>query len=708
MAIYDTGTASLAANGQVTGVGTQWTMPLTLIRVGATLVFKTEPVQIYTISEINSDTSMAVYNPNGETVPAGTGYAILAHDGISVQGLAQDVAETLRYYQSRETEVANAVDAFNNFDAADFDSKVTQVNTQHSDVVSIGAQVANDAAQASSDKDSAAASASSASSDKDAAAISAQEAADYAASLNTENLVKKSDLKSTDSESLFGSVNYTTIRNYTGTENKIRCTGRVSDSDGGEGVFYRLTSTTLEDDGGTVLVSTDGTRWKREYDGMKMASWFGVKDGTEVSSAIQNMLNTGNGGIEVKDGQYNSTTKIVVDLYNGGASYPAPGKSSSRFDFIGSSMANTTFNTNGNDFLQATYGGAIPSQAVAAFFRYKNFSIYGPTVAAGVGLRITGAAYSQLDSVHAVKMSTGAVLTGVLTSEIRNSLFRVCAKNGLYFDTGANSTVNAMTINNTVFVDNGELGVLGNIGARFTLRDCNFETCGTTNGVAGQGAVRLTVKEPMATVNIEGAWFEGNAGEADLHIDNATSGLITVNISSSVFIRGVGGRWCTNNIKTTTSGGGLIKIIFGDGNQFYSMGGDYTPDVSRPFFNFNGRTIPVGIDKCNFNETTSKSLSSVGYSDVVISGAVSSAGVLLAAPPRCTSSKLGTGVYSLTFSEGLSINIDSILCTATSRTDSVLVMRAVPVSSNEVRVYTVNSAGVATDGSFNFMITSSR
>ena len=155
MAIYDTGTASLAANGQVTGVGTQWTMPLTLIRVGATLVFKTEPVQIYTISEITSDTSMAVYNPNGETVPAGTGYAILAHDGISVQGLAQDVAETLRYYQSRETEVADAVDAFNNFDSADFESKVNQVNAQHGDVVSIGAQVSSYASQVSADKDAA-------------------------------------------------------------------------------------------------------------------------------------------------------------------------------------------------------------------------------------------------------------------------------------------------------------------------------------------------------------------------------------------------------------------------------------------------------------------------------------------------------------------------------------------------------------------------
>ena len=149
MAIYDLGTASLSANGEVTGVGTTWKAPLTLIRVGATIVFKTEPVKIYTISEIISDTQINVYNPNSETVPAGTGYAILAHDGITVQGLAQDVAETLRYYQSRETEVADAVDAFNNFDSASFESKVNQVDTQHSEVISASSQVAIDSQSAS-------------------------------------------------------------------------------------------------------------------------------------------------------------------------------------------------------------------------------------------------------------------------------------------------------------------------------------------------------------------------------------------------------------------------------------------------------------------------------------------------------------------------------------------------------------------------------
>lgn len=193
MAIYDLGTASLAANGEVTGVGTTWKAPLTLIRVGATIVFKTEPVQIYTISEIISDAKINVYNPNSETVPAGTGYAILAHDGITVQGLAQDVAETLRYYQSRETEVASAVDAFNQFDADAFQQNVTNVNNQSQQVAADAQQVSSDKAQVSSDKDSAAASAAIALTAKESAEASAAEAADSAASLNTDNLLKISN-----------------------------------------------------------------------------------------------------------------------------------------------------------------------------------------------------------------------------------------------------------------------------------------------------------------------------------------------------------------------------------------------------------------------------------------------------------------------------------------------------------------------------------
>ena len=184
MAIYDLGTASLSASGEVTGVGTTWKAPLTLIRVGATIVFKTEPVQIYTISEIISDTRINVYNPNSETVPAGTQYSILAHDGITVQGLAQDVSETLRYYQSRETEVAAAVDAFNQFDADAFQQNVTNVNNQSQQVATDAAQVASDKAQVQGYLNSAQQSAQDSQSSAISASSSAQQAANAAQSVS--------------------------------------------------------------------------------------------------------------------------------------------------------------------------------------------------------------------------------------------------------------------------------------------------------------------------------------------------------------------------------------------------------------------------------------------------------------------------------------------------------------------------------------------
>lgn len=155
MAIYDLGTASLSSSGEVTGVGTTWKAPLTLIRVGATIVFKTEPVKIYTISEIISDTQVNVYNPNSETVPSGTGYAILAHDGITVQGLAQDVAETLRYYQSKETSIESLLQFIgqDTFDWPRFEQLAIQSTTGAAEALASQIAAAESASAAASARD---------------------------------------------------------------------------------------------------------------------------------------------------------------------------------------------------------------------------------------------------------------------------------------------------------------------------------------------------------------------------------------------------------------------------------------------------------------------------------------------------------------------------------------------------------------------------
>lgn len=118
MALYREGKAAMAADGTVTGTGTKWQSSLSLIRPGATIMFLSSPIQMAVVNKVVSDTEIKAITTKGAVV-ASSDYAILLSDSLTVDGLAQDVAETLRYYQSQETVIADAVEFFKNFD---FDS----------------------------------------------------------------------------------------------------------------------------------------------------------------------------------------------------------------------------------------------------------------------------------------------------------------------------------------------------------------------------------------------------------------------------------------------------------------------------------------------------------------------------------------------------------------------------------------------------------
>ena len=109
--IYTTGTIAVSGN-TVTGAGTEFNAALSLIRVGCTLIAISDPVQIFSITEVKSATSLSVTPAASPAIPAGTKFSILLSDSIPVDGLAQDVAETLRYYQGKESEIADAVEFF--------------------------------------------------------------------------------------------------------------------------------------------------------------------------------------------------------------------------------------------------------------------------------------------------------------------------------------------------------------------------------------------------------------------------------------------------------------------------------------------------------------------------------------------------------------------------------------------------------------------
>ncbi|SFF37776.1 Chaperone of endosialidase [Phytobacter palmae] len=96
--IYTTGTIAIAGN-TLTGTGTNFTAAGSLIRVGCTLVTLANPVQVFQITAINSATQLTVTPAANPAIAAGTAYAILLSDSLSVDGLAQNIAETLTLYQ---------------------------------------------------------------------------------------------------------------------------------------------------------------------------------------------------------------------------------------------------------------------------------------------------------------------------------------------------------------------------------------------------------------------------------------------------------------------------------------------------------------------------------------------------------------------------------------------------------------------------------
>ncbi|EON1479233.1 tail fiber domain-containing protein [Escherichia coli] len=200
--IYTTGTIAINGN-TVTGTGTNFSAPLSLIRVGCTLIAIGNPVQIFTITEIKSGTVLSVTPAANPAIAAGTKFSILLSDSISVDGLAQDVAETLRYYQGKETEIATAVEWWEEFggdgqmdqllaniraETAKSTANAQKTESDKNAAAASKTAAANSATAAKASQDAAKASETSASNSKTASATSETNAAKAAAdALNYRN-----------------------------------------------------------------------------------------------------------------------------------------------------------------------------------------------------------------------------------------------------------------------------------------------------------------------------------------------------------------------------------------------------------------------------------------------------------------------------------------------------------------------------------------
>lgn len=515
----------------------------------------------------------------------------------------------------------------------------------------------------------------------------------------------RSEIGKSDGFSFIGDGVYADIRNYTGSADKIFCKGRKQILDGGQGVFYvDLNDSSTPDDDGVVLIDSLNRRWKRNYDGPIMASWYGVKGGTDISAALQRVVTKGGGQIFVKDGQYNVLSKVTVN--HTGADYPVMGRKSSRFDLVGSSMTNTTFNTNGNDFIEIIgTDGSVAGHGVHSGMRLSDFTVYGANNE-GAGIRLIGAAYLKVRDLHIKRTNIALRLSGILSSDIK----RINAQNnnyGMYISTGANSTANAMRISG-MFGVNSVCGIEGDVGTNVYIEDSNFEGNGT-NGLTNSGAIYLRVREPLSTINIS-AYFEANVGQADIIIDNYTSSPVVVNLRGCVFNRGGGsgggnpGQGCTYNFQAISHGGGKV-ILNLDGCVFFTQtASGYTPSKDKPYIKPEPYLVVNGEDTCYFSEKTSRG--ETGNRSLSLGLSVNADGTCTNNPPFITVTRVSTGVYSIRHSEQFAPDTDHFQVVATAKGVGTRVYQAQKVNPQSIRVATVNDSNVVTDAAFDVVITS--
>jgi hypothetical protein len=92
-------------------------------------------------------------------------------------------------------------------------------------------------------------------------------------------------------------ADYASLRQYTGPRKSVYVTGYLGTAapSGIAGMFVRDDhDTSTADDGGVVIVSSNGVRWKRAYKGEALPEWFGAKGfGVDDTLAVQAAMNTG-------------------------------------------------------------------------------------------------------------------------------------------------------------------------------------------------------------------------------------------------------------------------------------------------------------------------------------------------------------------------------------------------------------------------------
>ncbi|NMY06139.1 hypothetical protein HBO12_24585 [Pseudomonas sp. WS 5059] len=432
--------------------------------------------------------------------------------------------------------------------------------------------------------------------------------------------------------------------------------GYYNKGDGGGGNYYVDPADTASvDNGGTVIVATDGARWKLATTDVVDIRQFGARNGSAASSSaeIQKTFDEG-GSKSAADGVYLLGSTVSYD--HSAADFPHTGAPSKRLTFLGNSLGNTIFEvaTGVPIGFQLIGGISAGSMGGWGYSRFGNFSIVGkersyvPAQRVGYGIDHKSLGYDHISNISVQHMGTGFSIRDCLSNEYTNLYAR---ENNIGFviarSVAGGTLPNAMVFSKIVATGNSTTGVYFDLmGAGNTWTGGSIEGNGTPGSPASFGfKANVLGDNGLACLDMSSGYFESNAGVADLSLDNVGTSPVSVIVRNTQFHRLSNVHFTSCNIQLRSSGGGKLTLIL-EGCGFVS-GGDYVPDISRPFIDMGANCQVIGWDTCTTNEVVSVGHAFNSAASAVVSGSALGNGTILNAPFNTFITRINPGEYKI-------------------------------------------------------------
>jgi len=490
---------------------------------------------------------------------------------------------------------------------------------------------------------------------------------------------------------------------------EVFVTGYYTQGDGGGGAYwYDATDTTTADNGVTVIVASDGGRWKLASQAELSLKQVGAKGdwATDDSAAFQFMAtNTLQRGWVIPESLYKFNTAINFDYSAGG--FPTPGTRSARAWIRGASRANTILGYNGLNFAINMTGSpaGLAGQGIYSLDKLSDFTLEDNSFTQkNSGIYLLRKEFFKLENLLISGMQDAVRIDSCFSSAINNLTVMGC-QNGLDLRDSGDGAPNAIWVSEAEFQSCSLVGITAaQMGGANRFSAVNCEACGT-QGNAATGGIYLNFTGTTAAgpIRFDSCHFEQNAGGFDVSIINAatTAGTeLVVIFDHCSFNRASSTDYTTYNILLRNNTGMKIKCIL-IGCSFTSTG-SYVPSAARPFISGDAFTEIIDYGS-TYNEATS-----LGHSNThgrTMAGQVSATGVLSSGPPQISVVHTGTGVYDVTHNSQFAFDTLSYFVTALANDGAgIKVERIAYISKSHFTVVVSNTAGTLTDGAFTFMV----